>query len=74
MSVEITLEPFTAGRPTPLFEGNDRSGGRGGPTNDVMPGGHRFVFVKESAEKLAVTQLNVVLNWFEELKQNVPVQ
>jgi hypothetical protein len=28
--------------------------------------------VKESKQESAATQINVVLNWFEELKQKVP--
>jgi hypothetical protein len=40
---------------------------------DVSPDGQRFLMIKpgESAEA-APTQINVVLNWFEELKRRVP--
>ena len=43
------------------------------PNYDVSPDGQRFLMLKpsESAEA-APTQINVVLNWFEELKQKVP--
>ncbi len=68
MAVEITLEPFTAGKPTMLFEGRYDRSYVAGANYDVTPDGQRFVFIKSSAEELAVTQLNVVLNWFEELK------
>jgi hypothetical protein len=39
----------------------------------VSPDGQRFLMLKpvESAE-VAPTQINVVLNWFEELKRRVP--
>jgi hypothetical protein len=39
----------------------------------VSPDGQRFLMVKsnESAQ-VAPTQINVVLNWFEELKQKAP--
>ena len=37
----------------------------------VTPDGQRFLMIKESEEQTA-TQINVVLNWFEELKQRVP--
>ncbi len=39
---------------------------------DVTPDGQRFVMVKPSEQQGAATQINVVLNWFEELKQRVP--
>jgi hypothetical protein len=43
------------------------------PDYDVSPDGQRILMVKpsESAEA-GPTQINVVLNWFEELKQIVP--
>jgi hypothetical protein len=43
------------------------------PNYDVSPDGQRFLMLKppESAEA-APTQINVVLNWFEELKRRVP--
>ena len=39
---------------------------------DVTADGQRFVMVKPSEQELAATQINVVLNWFEELKRRVP--
>ena len=37
--------------------------------------GQRFLMIKESEEQEeAPTQINVVLNWFEELKQRVPTR
>jgi hypothetical protein len=38
---------------------------------DVTPDGQRFVMVKPSEQELAATQINVVLNWFEDLKRRV---
>ena len=72
MAVDITAEPtFTHGKPELLFEGRYlRAGFRS--AYDVTPDGQRFLMVKERAQELAVTQLNVVLNWFEELKRLVP--
>jgi hypothetical protein len=50
-----------------LFEGQDL-------TNwDVSPDGQRFLMVKPVEQQQAATQINVVLNWFEELKRRVPV-
>ena len=41
----------------------------GGPlTYDIAPDDQRFVFIEQEW----ATQINVVLNWFEELKQKVP--
>ncbi len=39
---------------------------------DVAPDGRRFVMIKESEQESASVQINVVLNWFEELKRRVP--
>ncbi len=41
---------------------------------DVTPDGQRFVMVHLGDGDSERSQLNVVLNWFEELKQRVPVQ
>ena len=38
---------------------------------DVTPDGQRFVMVKPSEQELAATQINVVLNWFEDQKRRV---
>ena len=72
MAVEITTEPsFSAGTPTMLFEGTFRSGNVARADYDVTPDGQRFVMVQQGG-LLGGSQLNVVLNWFEELKQRVP--
>jgi len=40
---------------------------------DVSPNGQRVLMIKASEqERSATTQINVVLNWFEELKRRVP--
>jgi len=64
---------FAAGRPRKLFEG--RYGDSPNPVTanyDVSLDGQRFLMTKESEQSSSVTQINVVLNWFEELKQKVP--
>jgi serine/threonine protein kinase/Tol biopolymer transport system component len=74
MSVEITTQSgFTAGRPQILFKGAYEPAPYPISNYDVSPDGQRFLMVKpiEHAE-LAVTQIVVVQNWFEELKQKVP--
>jgi len=39
---------------------------------DVSPDGQRFLMTKQSGGASSATQINVVLNWFEELKRRVP--
>src|SRR5215510_10423574 len=39
---------------------------------DVSADGKRFLMLKENTIKSEADQLNVVLNWLEELKQRVP--
>jgi Tol biopolymer transport system component/tRNA A-37 threonylcarbamoyl transferase component Bud32 len=74
MAVDILTQPsFVAGRPRMLFEGPYLPTPLTNPNYDVSPDGQRFLMLKpsESAEA-APTQINVVLNWFEELKRHVP--
>ena len=71
MVVGIKTEPtFTYGSPEVLFTGNYLTG----PENqqyDIAPDGQQFLMIKQ--EQTGVSQINVVLNWFEELKERVPV-
>jgi Tol biopolymer transport system component/predicted Ser/Thr protein kinase len=74
MAVDIATQPgFAAGKPRMLFEGQYRLTPGTAPNYDVSPDAQRFLMLKpsESAETTP-TQINVVLNWFEELKQKVP--
>jgi serine/threonine protein kinase/Tol biopolymer transport system component len=75
MAVDIATQPgFSAGKPRMLFEGQYRPTPLSNPNYDVSPDGQRFLLVKPSEqEQAAPTQINVVLNWFEELKRRVPV-
>jgi serine/threonine-protein kinase len=74
MAVGIATEPgFAAGKPRVLFEGPYLPTPLTEPNYDVSPDGKRFLMVKPSEqEQAAPTQINVVLNWFEELKRRVP--
>jgi eukaryotic-like serine/threonine-protein kinase len=75
MSVDIATRPsFAAGKPRMLFEGRYQPAPVLIDNYDVSPDGQRFLMLKpsESAET-APTQINVVLNWSEELKRRVPV-
>jgi len=74
MAVAISTEPeLTPGKPTLLFEGRYQTGLVGaspGSNYDVARDG-RFVMIR-AEEGSGPTQINVVLNWFEELKRLVP--
>ena len=71
MAVDITTEPsFRAGTPRLLFEGRYESTPSRYTNYDVTPNGQRFVMIKTDEEE--ARQLNIVLNWFEELKRLVP--
>jgi serine/threonine protein kinase/Tol biopolymer transport system component len=74
MAVEITTQPnFIVGKPRMLFEGRYRPTPATSPNYDVSPDGQRFLMLKPvEQEQAAPTQINVVLNWFEELKEKVP--
>ncbi len=72
MVVEVTTQPnFAPGSPKALFEGQFLTIGDGNTSYDVAPDGQRFVMIKQSAEQQQ-GQINVVQNWFEELKRLVP--
>jgi eukaryotic-like serine/threonine-protein kinase len=75
MAVDITTttQPgFTAGKPRVLFEGPYLPTPVTFPNYDVSPDGQRFLMLMESERATSTTQINVVLNWFEELKRRVP--
>ncbi len=75
MVVDITTEPsISAGTPKLLFEGTFQGATLSRANYDVTPDGQRFVMIQAVEPEQAPTQINVVLNWFEELKQRVPVQ
>ena len=73
MAVEVATQPsFTVSKPTVLFEASYfREGSR--PAYDVTADGQRFLMIKAGESETAVTQFNVVVDWFEELKRRVPV-
>ena len=83
MAVSVQTEPtFKCGKPEPLFRGTyvnfsmtDRMAW------DISPDGKRFLMMKEvqtgqksTSAAEAPRKINIVLNWFEELKQRVPVK
>ncbi len=72
MGVSVqTGATFKAENPELLFEGSYAYNFTGKTSNyDVTPDGQRFLMVEEAEEGQG--QINVVLNWFEELKRLVP--
>jgi Tol biopolymer transport system component len=74
MAMDIATQPnFAAGTPRMLFEGPYESPPVPNANYDVSPDGQRFLMLKPTEQaETAPTQINVVLNWFEELKQKVP--
>jgi serine/threonine protein kinase len=74
MAVDVATQPtFAGGKPRVLFEGPYVPTPATFPNYDVSPDGQRFLMLKPSEQdQAAQTQINVVLNWFEELKQKVP--
>jgi eukaryotic-like serine/threonine-protein kinase len=74
MAVEIATQPgFAAGKPRMLFEGRYEAAPVPISNYDVSPDGQRFLMLKPTEQaQAAPTQINVVLNWFEELKRRVP--
>ena len=76
MAVDISTQTgFAAGKPRQLFEGRYlmNAAGFARPNFDVSADGQRFLMLKPvEREQAAPTQINVVLNWTEELKRLVP--
>jgi serine/threonine-protein kinase len=74
MVVAVTEQPgFSASSPKLLFVGPfARTAGR---TNyDVSPDGQHFLMFKVGQQAQASSQINVVINWFRELQERVPVK
>ncbi len=82
MAVPVETEPvFKAGKPMEIFRRSYYSASAGQavlPMWDISSDGKRFLMMKEAGSAAAVAggprKINVVINWFEELKQLVPVK
>jgi Tol biopolymer transport system component len=73
MVVDVTTQgAFAAGKPKMLFEGPYVLSPRTSQDYDVSQDGQRFLMLKATEQGQGPSQINVVLNWFEELKQKVP--
>jgi serine/threonine protein kinase/Tol biopolymer transport system component len=68
MSVAVQTQPeFRAEAPKVMFEGPFLN--VPGVSYDVAPDGQHFIMIEENQKQAPTTQLNVVLNWLEELKR-----
>ncbi len=81
MAVEVETEPtFKPGKPKVLFKGNYFSAPAYCSSTlwDISPDGKRFLMIKPPSSASLASEgprkINIVLNWFEELKQRVPVK
>jgi serine/threonine protein kinase len=69
MAVHVETKPaFSVSKSRLVFEASYAYINNDVPNYDVAPDG-RFLMVRENQQNAALTRLNVVLNWFEELKQ-----
>ena len=77
MSVPVQTSPaFSAGNPVKVFEARYEVPNNG-RTYDVSADGQRFLMIKGNDDRrtgVTPPHMVVVLNWFEELKQRVPVK
>jgi hypothetical protein len=55
-----------------LFEGNFEPRPGIGTNFDVTADGQRFVMIQSVGSATALTRLNVILEWSEELKRRIP--
>ena len=73
MAADYNAQPaFSAGKPKMLFEGPYVPTPLSIPDYDVSSDGQRFLMLKAAEQAPATAQINVVLNWPEELKKKVP--
>ncbi len=69
MVVSLETQPsLKPGIPELLFEKTYRFN-RWGRQYDIHPDGDSFLMIKEGDEESDPAQINIVLNWFEELKE-----
>jgi dipeptidyl aminopeptidase/acylaminoacyl peptidase len=73
VSIQTQDQTLSAGSPEVLFEGQyvSHSQPPGLQYYDISPDGKRFLMLKEETVQ-EQAQINLVLNWFEELKRLVP--
>ena len=78
MVVDVeTGQTFSASAPAPFLAApytlDNAAGGGGNPNYDISPDGQQFVFVEHDSGPQNNPEINVVLNWHQELLERVPV-
>jgi hypothetical protein len=69
MAVDVQTSPtFRSGTPQVLWEGRYEAG----PHWDAAPDGKRFLMIKGAGDQSASGQMQVVTEWFDELRRRVP--
>ena len=75
MAVDVSTGPaLNTGKPRRLFEKPYERTLALWPNYDVSADGRRFLMVKTIGQEAAPAQINVVLNWTEELTRRVPTR
>jgi len=78
MAVSVKTEPTFSkeGNPIEIFRGRYVGSPRRGKAWDIHPDGKRFLMIKPPGISVSATEgprkINVIVNWLEELKQNLP--
>ena len=73
MVVDVRTRP-AFGSPSLLFEARYPVSPTGVSGYDVFPDGRRFLRPQQLEPEQAATQVNVVINWFEDVKRRVPAK
>jgi hypothetical protein len=80
MAIAVETKPtFSLGTPKTLFRSVNVGAvlGEGTPW-DISPDGKRFLMIKEAqltpSASAGPHKINIVINWFEELRQRVPIK
>jgi hypothetical protein len=68
VDVAATAAEFSVSKPRVLFEGRYVVDPTGVGTFDVSLDGDRFLRIQPTEPELPTNQINVVMNWFAELK------
>jgi eukaryotic-like serine/threonine-protein kinase len=75
MVVDVETTPtFSAGKPRKLFDKAYERSIALWPNYDASPDGQRLLMVRREEPSPQATRINVVLNWYDELRQKLPVQ
>jgi eukaryotic-like serine/threonine-protein kinase len=69
VALQLIAPAPVVSRPVLLFRGDYLN--VPGRSYDVMPNGQSFILIRRTADTTPTTQLNVVVNWFEELRRSL---